>query len=108
MQKMIKLAPVLNQMPIVYVGYKSLDDYVKSTTRLVTCNNNMFQVSKDPVVHWDIQNNFNNINQDSSFCRVLDKNGAKMITVSYRISRFLINYTVMSDDIKQMNDILKL
>ena len=108
MQKMFKLAPVLNQMPIVYVGYKSLDDYVKSATRLVTCKNNMFQVSKNPIVHWDIHKNFHHINSDSSFCSVVDKNSAKMITVSYRISCFLINYTVMVDDIKKMNDILKL
>jgi hypothetical protein len=108
MQKMFKMVPVLNQMPIVYVGYKSLDDYVKSTTRLVTCKNNMFQVSKDPIIHWDIRNDFNRINQDSSFCRVLDKNSAKMITISYRISCFLINYTVMVDDIKKMNNVFKL
>ncbi len=105
---MFNLGPVLNQMPIVYVGHKSLDDYVKSTTRLVTCKNNMFQVSKDPTVHLNIHKNFHRVNMDDYFCSVVDKHSAKTITVSYRISCFLINYTVFVNDIKKMNDMFKL
>ena len=98
MRKMYNLGQVLNQMPIVYLGYKSLDDYVANTTRLVTCKNNMFQVSRDPVIHFDIQRGFNKILNDEDLREKLDKNSQKTLMVSYRITNFLIDYTVTSRD----------
>ncbi len=93
MKKLLAMNQTMGQMPVIYTGYKSLDDYVSNTTRLVTCQNNILQVSKDPTMHSTIHHSFNQIHKDSSLCRVLGRNDAKSIIVSYRISCFLMNNT---------------
>jgi hypothetical protein len=89
-KKLFKLVPEMSQMPIVYAGYKSLDDYVINTSRLIICKNNVIQVSNDPMVHANIHHSFKQIHNDSSLCRILGRNDSKNIMVSYRISCFLM------------------
>jgi hypothetical protein len=84
------MIPKMSQMPIIYHGYKSLDDYVVNTTRLIACKNNMLQVSNDLTIHTNIHNSFNQINRDNALRLALAKNDSKIITVFYRISCFLM------------------
>jgi len=90
-QKFVNLKQPMGQMTFVYTGYESLYDYVRHTNRLVTCKNNILQVSTDPIVHHDIHHSFNQLRGDTSLCRALKNNDSKTIVVSYRISCFLIN-----------------
>ena len=89
-KKLFDMVPMMSQMPIVYFGYKSLDDYVVNTSRLIMCKNNILQVSNDPAIHTSIHNSFNQINRDCALRLALAKNDSKIITVSYRISCFLM------------------
>jgi len=84
-------------MPIIYHGYKSIDDYVTNTSRLIMCKNNMIQVSNDPIIHERIHNSYKQIHNDDALFRILAKNDVKNIVVSYRISSFLMKDIVMLD-----------
>ena len=91
-KKLFNMIPVMSQMPIIYHGHKSLDDYVINTSRLIVCKNNMFQVSNDYAIHSNIHNSYKQIQVDPF---PLMKNDAKIITISYRISCFLMKDTVL-------------
>ena len=93
MKKLLAMNPTMGQMPVIYTGYKSLDDYVSNTTRLVALQNNILLVSKDPTLHSTIHRSFNQLQKDSSLCRALGRGDTKSIIVSYRISCFLMNNT---------------
>ena len=90
MKKLFNMVPEMSQMPIIYYGYKSLDDYVINTTRLIACKNNILHVSNDPVIHSNIHNSYKQINSDTYLRRELGANNVKMLVVSYRISCFLM------------------
>ena len=93
-KKLFEIVPSMSQMPIVYTGYKSLDDYVINTTRLIACKNNILHVSTDPVIHSNIHSSFDKICKENSLQKALVKNDLKIITISYRISCFLMKDAV--------------
>lgn len=102
MKKLLEMNPLIKTMPITYTGFNSLNDYANNTTKLVTFKNNIYQLSKDPVIHSNLQTNFNDLRNDRVFCEIVCKNDAKLITVSYRIACFLMKHTVAIDLDKEL------
>lgn len=87
MRKFYNLNETLKYLPTVYIGNKYIDEYVKDASMIVVKKNDKYYAKNNPYVNESLKKNYNKIMCDPS----VKKEHHKIITITYRISDFLIN-----------------
>lgn len=87
MRKFYGLNDTLKYLPTVYIGNKYIDEYVKDANMIVVKNDNKYYATNNVYLNQSFKNNYNKIIADPS----IKKEHLKVITITYRISNFLVN-----------------
>ena len=89
MRKYYKLNKSVQMLPTIYIGNKTLDNYVHDSTMLVIKNGNNFSTVTNPYVCQSLDTNYKQLLDQSTMLR----RDLKIITISHRIWQFLIRNT---------------
>ena len=87
MKKLFYLNQTIKQLPVVYIGNKYLNGFVKdSETLVVNQNNDQYKMTYNPQVINSLKANYDKLKETNSTITARD---FKQLTVSYRISVYL-------------------